>query len=242
MPVLITFTPNGGGVGIRPVNRRTLEHAWGFSKAQPELVEWIDEIPSDACVWDIGANVGMVSLMLATASKSTKVLAFEPGASSFAALNANIELNKMSDSVRAYCIAFTDRSRLDTLNMRETCAASAMHGFGCSEDQFGESINVNYKQGSIGFSIDEFMDRFHPPAPTHVKIDVDGLELQILKGGRKTLSRNSVESMAVEVEGDADRVNQIHEIMREMGFVARPKRSDEQRNIVFARDEDGGCD
>jgi len=37
----------------------------------------------------------------------------------------------------------------------------------------------------IGFTIDDFIGRFAPAFPTHLKIDVDGLEWPILQARRR---------------------------------------------------------
>ena len=112
-----------------------------------------------------------------------------------------------------------------------------MHGFGAVANQFGEPIDVRFRQGAVGFSIDDFVATFSPPLPTHVKIDVDGIEAQILRGGRKTLAAPSVESMIVEIERDLESPHnrEIMELMTGLGFVARPKASPDLRNVIFDR-------
>ena len=65
---------------------------------------WIDEIGECSCLWDIGANVGVFSLYAALRPQ-VRVIAFEPGGGNYAALNRNIELNRMSSQISAYCIA-----------------------------------------------------------------------------------------------------------------------------------------
>ena len=220
---------------------------WGFRWArnflggEPETREWLDALPDDACVWDIGANIGIVSLYAALVP-GRRVLAFEPAAASFAALNRNIALNRMADRVAAYCIAFSEETRLDTLNMARTSAGTSMHGFGTETDQFGRTIDTRFRQGAVGFSIDDFVATFAPPLPTHVKIDVDGIEAEILRGGRKTLSAPSVRSMIVEIEKDLEspRNREILALVTGLGFVARPKASPELRNVVFDRPPPGG--
>ena len=84
--------------------------------------------------------------------------------------------------------------------MEDTGVGSAMHGFVIEEDQFERTIKSNFRQGSIGFSINDYVRQFSPPHPTHVKLDADGLEPGILRGGQNTLSSRSVKSVIVEVE------------------------------------------
>ena len=210
--------------------------AWRLSSTDPDTLGWLDELPDNGCYWDIGANVGAYSLYAALRPKLI-VLAFEPSASSYAVLNRNIELNDMSDRIAAYCIAFSEKSKLDTLNMARTEAGLAMHGFGTEINHFDEIIDTRFRQGAVGFSIDDFVKIFSPPRPTHVKIDVDGIEADILRGGRNTFSTPSVKSMMIEIEKDLDsaRNRQILTLMTELGFTARPKTSPEFRNVIFDR-------
>lgn len=215
---------------------------WGYLgarnllRSEPDTLEWLDSLPDHACFWDIGANIGTFSLYAAL-GVDRRVLAFEPAASSFAVLNRNIELNGMADRIAAYCVAFAQETRLDALNMASTSAGKSMHGFGTEIDQFDEIIDTKFRQGAVGFSIDDFVTMFSPPLPTHVKIDVDGIEAQILRGGRDTLSAPSVESIIVEIERDLDspRNREIFASMTELGFTATPKASPELRNVIFVR-------
>ena len=53
------------------------------------------------------------------------------------------------------------------------------------------------------------------PSPDHIKLDVDGKELEILKGGAKVLS--NVESVHVEIEGK-NLIENLEEIQGIMSF------------------------
>jgi len=212
--------------------RWSLRSASVFPRWEPDTRDWIDEFPEGACFWDIGANVGMFSLYSAL-RPGIRVLAFEPAGNSFAVLNKNIGLNDMEDRIAAYCIAFSDDTKLDTLYMGFANAGS----FGTDVNQFDEVVDTKFRQGCVGFSVDDFMSSFSPPLPTHVKIDVDGLEAAIVRGGRTTFASPSVRSMLVEVEGDptSPRNREIMASMTEFGFTARPLERPECRNIIFDR-------
>ena len=203
-----------------------------FPVMEPDTVEWLGSLPEGSVLWDIGANIGCVALLANL--RRAHVLAFEPAARNFAVLNSNIELNSAT-FIKAYCIAFAEETAIDTLNMASTAPGSDMHGFGTTVDQFDRDIDVAFCQGAIGFSIDDFVELFSPSPPTHVKIDVDGTEAEILRGGRKTLSAPSVKFMSVEIEGDlsSSRNRAILNLVDEMGFIARPKASPNLRNVIF---------
>lgn len=210
--------------------------AWNFPKTDPDTLAWLDALPEEGCYWDVGANIGAYCLYAALRPKLC-VVAFEPSASSYAVLNRNIELNDMFDRIAVYCTAFSEKTKLDVLNMARTAAGLSMHGFGNEVNQFDEIIDTKFRQGAIGFAIDDFFKIFSPPTPTHVKIDVDGIEAEIIRGGRTTLSAPSVTSMMVEIEGDLGSVRnrELLTLMTKLGFMARPKTSPEFNNVIFDR-------
>lgn len=230
----ITVETEKGSLILDTSSRRCVSRARHFNTSEPDTLEWLNRIPDDACFWDIGANVGVYSLYAALGSK-VHVLSFEPAASSFAVLNKNVELNGMSSQILAYCLAFSKNSKLDVLNMDDSSAGSSMHGFGTKINQLDEIIDIKFCQGAIGFSIDDFMKIFSPPQPTHVKIDVDGIEADILRGGRETLSKST--SIIIEIEKDlrSPRNQEIITLMTKLGFTARPKASPTLRNVIFDR-------
>jgi hypothetical protein len=54
------------------------------------------------------------------------------------------------------------------------------------------------KEWSV-FTIDDFIRLFHPLFPTRLKLDVDGLEWQILQGSTQTLRDPRLRSIVVEL-------------------------------------------
>ncbi len=147
----------------------------------------------------------------------------------------------MADHVVAYCIALAGETKIGRMNMGEigfgTSAGSWSNGFETEVNEFGRDINTIFRQGSVGYAIDDFVKMFQPPLPTHVKIDVDGIEAEILRGGKHTLSASSVRSMIVEMQNDlnSDTNRELFSLMDELGFVPRPKQSPELRNVIFER-------
>ena len=51
----------------------------------------------------------------------------------------------------AYCIAFAGGAKLAPLNLASTAAGGSMHGFGTERNRFGGAIDVNFRQGAVGF-------------------------------------------------------------------------------------------
>jgi len=70
-------------------------------RKEPITITWMDNMKPGEIVIDIGANVGMYSLM-SSVSRGTKVYAFEPEASNYNLLCHNIRLNNVADKVKFY--------------------------------------------------------------------------------------------------------------------------------------------
>ena len=82
--------------------------AKSFFTKEPETVEWISTFNSQETLFDLGANVGVYSLLAAKAG--VKVVAFEPEPQNFSVLTMNIYLNELSDLIVPLNIAISDRT------------------------------------------------------------------------------------------------------------------------------------
>jgi len=169
---------------------------------EPETIKWIDNFDEGDIFWDIGANVGVYSLYAAI--RGSPVIAFEPSPGNYYLISKNIEINKMDDQVSVYCIALSDDTQLDSFYMVNTELGGALNSFGEAIDQYGEPYTAYFKQATIGFSIDEFMEQFSPLFPNHIKIDVDGIEGNIIQGAGITLGDNRLKSLLVELDTERE--------------------------------------
>lgn len=167
---------------------------------EPETIEWIETFAENSIFWDIGANVGLYSLYAAL--RGVNVLAFEPSAFNYYVLNRNIEANKLDNRILAFCIAFSDQSVLDHFCLATTETGGAMNSFGAALDFEGKPYIPAFRQGMLGYNVDEFMRRFNPPFPNHIKIDVDGLENKIIRGAENVLKDLRLQSLLIELEED----------------------------------------
>ena len=190
----------------------------GAFGAELDTVEWIESIPECSCFWDIGANVGIFSMI--AAKNINHVYSFEPHAFTYSTLMKNLQYNDMTDKVSAFQIALCDCTRIDMLNMSSNLSGSDCNSFGNNVDQFGRTVN-NHSYNIMGYTIDDFIKIFNPIFPTHIKIDVDGLEPQILRRGIETFNSHMLKSVIFETKGPEERIVQIHKIMNQYGFKKR---------------------
>jgi len=184
---------------------------------EPETISWIDAFDVNDIFWDIGANIGVFTLY--AAKKNIKVLAFEPSPSNYFLLNKNIELNNASNNVSAICLAFNNTTKLDFLHMSDTRAGSAHSSFSENIDQYGKVFTPVFELAMLGFSVDDFYDRFSPNFPNHIKIDVDGIEDKIIFGAEKVFSNPNLKSVLIELDPDRpEYTNKIVKKMNEYGL------------------------
>jgi FkbM family methyltransferase len=165
---------------------------------EPETIQWIDGFNKGDVLWDIGANVGVYSLYAAL--RGSPVVAFEPSPGNYYLISKNVEINEMDTQISVYCLAFSNETGLDHFYMANMEIGGALNSFGEAIDQYGNTYSGYFKQAAVGYSIDEFVEKFDPVFPNHIKIDVDGLEGSIIDGGSTTLSDQRLKSLLVELD------------------------------------------
>jgi FkbM family methyltransferase len=203
---------------------RSLHDVLTLGAGEPQTVAWLDGF-SSGTLWDIGANIGLYSLYAACV-RGLDVVAFEPSASSFAALAKNIEINNASDRIAPFCMALGETTKRDDLWMASTEAGHSMH-------RIGESGGRAYHQAIPVYEGDEFRRLFGLPQPRYLKSDVDGPELTVLRGLSVTLAE--VQSIIIEAETE-EMERAIDQLLLPMGFHRNEALADNRsRNIVFDR-------
>lgn len=216
-------------------NAFTSRRAYNLTRKEPETNKWIGTIQKNDVLWDIGACVGGYTLMAAI-TRGCKVIAFEPIAANFANLNANLLLNDLDRDVWAYCIAISGSNKF-----YESIDYSNLDAPGSSDNQAEEERW--FKQGVMHASIDYLVRRGFPH-PTYIKIDVDGLEAEILSGSTQTLK--GVKSLLVEYphyDDCTDRDKEMVEKVESLGFLLENsvdfyKPSKTGMNLIFRRLEE----
>jgi FkbM family methyltransferase len=201
---------------------------------EPMTIEWIMGFKVDDIFWDIGANIGVYSLF--AANRRLNVLSFEPSPSNFYLLSKNIEINRFDDRISAFCIAFSDYTIMDEFYMRNSELGGSQSTFAEAVDSQGQMFKPSFKKAMLGFSIDYFIDKFNPPFPNHIKIDVDGAEGRIVEGAQKTLNDKRLKSILIELDPKReDYYRKVKEIIENSGmvhYVSEPIRPSKERKQV----------
>ncbi len=138
---------------------------------------------SGLTVYDIGAFQGLLTLFFASRAKA--VICFEPNTQNHMRLMENLKLNGLNNvSVRKVGIG----SRRET---RRMVGMPLMPG-GASMDAdtvaalLRSKVETAVEEISV-VTLDEEILEAGLPAPDFIKIDIEGLEIEALRGARKTL-------------------------------------------------------
>jgi FkbM family methyltransferase len=157
-----------------------------LSTKEPETLEWIDRFRQGSVVWDIGANVGLYSCYAAKA-RGCRVFAFEPSVFNLELLARNIFLNQLTDRITIVPLPLSEDLAVSKLNMTTTQWGGALSTFGQSYGHDGEPIGKVFEFPTIGLSMIDAVTLLKIPQPDYIKMDVDGIEHLILKGGLPVL-------------------------------------------------------
>jgi FkbM family methyltransferase len=217
-------------------NFKVFKRCKSFLRKEPETIEWIATFSSEATLFDIGANIGLYSLL--AAKKGLKVVAFEPESQNFAVMNANVFLNSLSDRMTALNLALSDRNALDYLYMPVFSVGTAFNQFGVAAGKDRDRFRNGFKQAVFSYTLDTFIERFSNFVPTHIKIDVDGIEAKILDGGSRTLASPEVQSMLVEMDRNRTEDQEALDGILSKGFKIAsqtPKADTGVCNYIFRR-------
>lgn len=193
-----------------------------FPAKEPETLVWIESIPEGAVLWDVGANVGLYAVYAAR-KRNCRVWAFEPSVFNLELLARNIVLNGLTDLVCVVPLALSDQLGASRLRMTTTEWGGALSTFGKDFGWDGKAIRQVFEFQTIGVSMEDAIQRLAIPQPDYIKMDVDGLEHLILKGGSGAL--RGIKGILIEVNDDFhEQADQCQSLLTEAGLVLKEKR------------------
>ena len=140
---------------------------------------------------DVGANDGSYTI-LAGAVKKAKVFSFEPIPSTFQRLIRNVRLNNIEDRVQGRNIGLSDKKgklQFTTTNNTDNRVLSKNE-----KDQNSIEVDV--------LTLDMVLEK---ESPSLIKIDVEGFETPVIHGAEKTLSKESLTSVIIELNNSGER-------------------------------------
>ncbi|WP_435065590.1 FkbM family methyltransferase [Halobaculum sp. EA56] len=160
---------------------------------RPVLARLVSDLRPDDVFYDIGANIGLYSCLVADAV-SGPVFAFEPHPANADRLEENVELN--GAEVTVFRCALADSTGSAELNVTLDEIGSAGHSLVSDPSEGLDRVTVETRRG------DEFVTEQGLPRPTVLKIDVEGAESAVLDGLDSTLSDSRCRAVYCETHAD----------------------------------------
>jgi FkbM family methyltransferase len=151
---------------------------------EPEMQSALGElIKPGMTVYDVGANVGYVTLMLAKLTGSQgRVYAFEALPDNVERLRRNVELNGFNDRVSIFSGAVAVGVGEVKFLVHSSGGMGKAAGSAGRDEQYQREIIVP------STSLDEFVYTQGNPPPQAVKMDIEGGEVMALPGMRRVLA------------------------------------------------------
>jgi FkbM family methyltransferase len=219
-----------------------------FTK-EPGTIKWLSRtLRADDVFFDIGANIGAYTIFAGyRIGDAGFVYGFEPHLPNAVSLLNNIEINALQDRVRMISIPLSNQDAFDQFQYFSLNPSRAHSQLGRSDFR-GTRFKPAATELKYGCRLDSLIAQGLLPAPTVVKIDVDGFESEVV-AGMTTLLRSAHPPRSIQIEVGAETYDDIVGRMAKAGYriVARHwTQSDQVRvdadpraqlpcNVIFER-------
>jgi FkbM family methyltransferase len=183
---LVEVQVAGGDLaGSRVVLDMQVDKDYWLGTYEPDLQAAIRElVQPGAMAYDVGANIGYISLLLAKAvGREGRIFSFEALPSNLEQLRRNIALNGLEERVTVVPNAVVDAER----EVRFQVHASG--GMGKASGSAGRQDPVAAEIAVPGISLDAFVFTHHNPPPRVVKMDIEGGEVMAIPGMQRLLKQ-----------------------------------------------------
>ena len=158
---------------------------------------------------DVGANVGAYTI-LAAGGVGSRVIALEPIASTFGDLLRNIALNGLNERVVARMIAAGDR--LGSVSFTNGPESTKNHVSVPGDNEPVVVVQIE--------TLNAILER---EDPSLIKVDVEGFEMQVMRGADEVLKRENLLAIIIEDNGSALRYSfedaALATVIESFGFV-----------------------
>lgn len=176
------------------LNKKLVSSEDGSVKIHP-----FDSIPSDLNVkWimDVGANVGDVAEAALKSYPQASILCFEPVNHTHSVLTKR--LSPFGKRSFIYNVALSDKEESGEINITTQHGANSISPQAQFHQEFNPHVREVSKEKIQLVRLDEYASKFPSQKIDIMKIDVEGHELNVLKGGAQFIS-NNVDVIIIEI-------------------------------------------
>jgi FkbM family methyltransferase len=187
--------------------------------SEPDLVRYLDEFLHPGMIFfDIGAHLGEFTLRAAKrVGPAGQVHSFEPLPEIAAVLRQSLTLAQLGNVTFREC-AFSNKSGSLNFAVRSGFASSSIAGPASNDPRITRTIEVAV------ITLDEYIHA-SGAIPNLIKIDVEGAELLVLRGGEKLLSMPAeraavicLEYSASNYEGFGFTTDEVRQLLAQNGY------------------------
>lgn len=176
------------GVALRIAPKGAIAfHAWsGLRFEHAELAFIVRMLRPGMTFFDVGANAGLFTLAAGQKLRGqpSSIFAFEPCGSTFAILEKNLLLNELLH-VRAVCAAISDKTGDAELFVN----TAFKDGLNSLRDPSHSDARVVGREPVRTITLDDFIAQERIAQVDVMKVDVEGAELLVFRGGQQLLER-----------------------------------------------------
>lgn len=199
-----------------------------FYSKEPETIEWIDNFKRNKKIifWDIGSNIGIYSIYAAATLEDIEVISFEPSTSNLRILSRNISINNLNNKIKIFHLPLgEDKNKFVKFSERKFNEGESHNSIDENIDFEGKKLNPSNSYNLLSTCIDQIIEEKILDIPDYIKIDVDGIEHLILKGGLKLLKNPKVLEIQIEInENYIKQLNTVKKIMSDSMFKLKEKK------------------
>ncbi|MFQ5923208.1 MAG: FkbM family methyltransferase [Anaerolineales bacterium] len=197
---------------------RTEKDLW-LGTYEPALLEAIDHFAGlGLTVFDVGANIGYVSLALAKAvGQIGRIVAFEPLPANLVRLRANMALNPEGERVQIVGAAAGARTTQEPFMVHESSGMGKLQASKGRQAEYESRLSVEV------IALDDWVARSKLTPPELIKIDVEGGEAAVLEGMSSTL-KNDRPTILIELHGP-EATSAVQKILASAGYALHAMRA-----------------
>lgn len=166
------------------------------------------------CVFDIGANHGLISLLIAAQNNEAQIYAFEASEAAVNIINHHIKLNNFAGRIKAINALIADRSGYTIPFYWQDSSGGAS----ITKGRLGHTIEIE----KATLSIDDFV-LYRSVVPDFIKMDIEGAESLAIRGMKYTLATIRpvmlIELHAFGEKSLAENADQILKEIRNFGYL-----------------------
>ncbi len=212
---------------LNSVRRRVQRSSAPASFAEVERAErifYLNYLREDMTVFDVGANVGELTLLFSRFVGDGSVHAFEASSAAFKRLELVCDASQKRN-VRLNHLALSDKNGFVRLNVYDDAYSCFNSEAARPLKDYGVDIEPVGIEEAAATTVDDYCQREKIELIDLLKIDVEGAELQVMRGARRMLKSKSIRCLTFEFGQTTfdmgNRPEEIESFLKKMNYKIR---------------------